>query len=210
MNRSTLIVGLVSLTLAAAAGAANIPGLHPTGSNGSGGTLGDGASDLFYSVLSSNNTWYNNSPQGTVINQTSIPSVWFQNTSSARWIYDNKLAWVNIGATVTFRLTFNLTGFNPSTAVIFGSSAADDGGTIYLNGNLIGNCGPYTTPTAFSANSGFLPGLNTLDFVVQDTGGAISGLIVPDLRGHADKVPGPGAAALLGLGVIAGARRRRS
>jgi len=210
MHRSTLIVGLASLSLAAAAGAANIPGLYPTGSNGSGGTLGDGASDLFYSVLSSNNTFYNSNPQGTVINQTSIPSVWFPNTSSARWIYDNKLAWVNQGATVTFRLSFNLTGYNPSTAVLFGASAADDAGKIYLNGNFIGNCGPYSTPTAFSASSGFLPGVNTLDFVVQDIGGAISGLIVPDIGGHVDKIPAPGAAALLGLGGLVASRRRRA
>lgn len=210
MNRSTLIVGLASIALSTLAGAANIPGLYPTGSNGSGGTLGDGASDLFYSVLSSNNTWYNSNPQGTVINQTSIPGVWFPNTSSARWIYDNKLAWVNQGATVTFRLTFNLTGYNPSTAVLFGSSSADDAGKIYLNGNFIGNCGPFTTPTAFSASSGFLPGVNTLDFVVQDIGGGVSGLIVPDIGGHVDKIPAPGAAALLGLGGLAAARRRRA
>ncbi|MFO0833630.1 MAG: MYXO-CTERM sorting domain-containing protein [Phycisphaerales bacterium] len=210
MNRSTLIVGLASLTLAAAAGAANIPGLYPTGSNGSGGTLGDGASDLFYSVLSSNNTFYNSNPQGTVIKQANIPWVWFPNTTSARWIYDNADGNVNPGATVTFRLTFNLTGYNPSTAVLFGASAADDTGQIFLNGNLIGNCGPYSTPTPFSANSGFLPAVNTLDFVVQDIGGAISGLIVPDIGGHVDKLPTPGAAALLGLGGLVASRRRRA
>lgn len=210
MNRTTLIVGLASLTLAAAAGAANIPGLYPTGSNGSGGTLGDGASDLFYSVLSSNNTFYNSNPQGTVINQANIPWVWFPNTSSARWIYDNAPGNVNAGATVTFRLTFNLTGYNPSTAVLFGASAADDSGQVFLNGNLIANCGGYNAPAPFFANTGFLPTINTLDFVVQDIGGAISGLIVPDIGGHVDKIPAPGAAALFGLGGLVAARRRRS
>ncbi len=210
MNRSTLIAGLASIALSAAAGAANIPGLYPTGSNGSGGTLGDGASDLFYSVLSSNNTFYNSNPQGTVINQANIPWVWFPNTTSARWIYDNAPGNVNAGATVTFRLTFNLTGYIPSTAVLFGSSAADDTGQIFLNGNLIGACGGYNAPAPFSANSGFLPTINTLDFVVQDLGGSISGLIVPDIGGHVDKIPAPGAAALLGLGGLVAARRRRA
>ncbi|MBL8759987.1 MAG: hypothetical protein JNL50_01675 [Phycisphaerae bacterium] len=210
MKRSTLIVGLTSIALATVAGAANIPGLHPTGSNGSGGTLGDGSSDLFYSVLSSNNTFYNSNPMGTVINQSSIPWVWFPNTTSARWIYDNQWGAVQMGSTVTFRLTFNLTGLNPSTAVIFGSSAADDTGQIFLNGNLIGACGGYNAPAPFSASTGFLPTINTLDFVVQDLGGSISGLIVPDIGGHADKVPAPGAAALLCLGGLAAARRRRA
>lgn len=210
MNRSILIAGLSSIALATVVGAANIPGLYPTGSNGSGGTLGDGASDLFYSVVSSNNTWYNSNPQGTVIKQANIPWVWFPNTTSARWIYDNADGNVNAGATVTFRLTFNLTGYIPSTAVLFGASAADDSGQIFLNGNFIGACGGYNAPTPFGATSGFLPGVNTLDFVVQDIGGAISGLIVPDIGGHADKVPAPGAVALLGLGGLIATRRRRA
>lgn len=209
MNRSALIVGLTSVLVSTTALAANIPGLYPTGSNGSGGTLGNGASDLFYSVLSSNNTFYNNNPQGTVINQSGIPSVWFPNTASARWIYDNQWGQVQQGATVTFRLTFNLTGYNASTASILGSSAADDAGQIFLNGNPIGTTGPYSNPTAFSANSGFLPTINTLDFVVKDLGGAISGLIVPVLGGTVS-VPAPSAAALMGLGAMGLVRRRRA
>ena len=76
----------------------------------------------------------------------------------------------------TYRTTFDLTGFNPSTAAITGSWTTDNNGLdILINGTGLG----FTTPSAayssgffaFSVTSGFVSGVNTLDFVVDNNGG---------------------------------------
>ena len=57
----------------------------------------------------------------------------------------------------------------------------------------------------FSINSGFVAGLNTLDFVVEDVG-VISGFRVAEISGTASPVPEPltilGSATALGFGAL--------
>src|SRR6185312_2768547 len=77
-----------------------------------------------------------------------------------------------------YTTTFDLTGLDPTTAVINGRLSADDETTqVYLNGNLlpitatgyVGGSGyvpAYTFLTPFSIDSGYVAGVNTLDFRV--------------------------------------------
>jgi hypothetical protein len=114
----------------------------------------------------------------------------------------------------TFRLSFDLTGFVPSTAALAGSVAVDDNVELYLNGNAlsgIGAAASYLNAENFSITSGFVAGMNTLDFRVTDIG-SWAGLNV-GISGTA-AVPEPGqyatgALVLAGL-VFARFRKGRS
>ncbi|MFN4838820.1 MAG: hypothetical protein ACK5MB_00445, partial [Phycisphaerales bacterium] len=125
-----------------------------------------------------------------------------------------------------FRQTFDLTGYDPSTANLTIRWAADDSGEIFasrgswipafrVNGgsfvNYIGSTPANRIPTYSlsapqSITSGFVPGLNTIDFFVQGNG-QTDGFLLEVVSFTA--VPTPGAAALLGLGGLLAARRRR-
>ena len=59
----------------------------------------------------------------------------------------------------------------------------------------------------FSISSGLQPGINTLDFLVNNDDGPI-GLRV-EMRGTASQAPQPASFALLGLGIAGLALRRR-
>lgn len=74
-----------------------------------------------------------------------------------------------------YRTTFDLSGFDPATAKIDGLWSVDDLAVdILLNGVSIGNGAPesanYRRWTPFTIRSGFVSGLNTLDFAVWQTG----------------------------------------
>jgi hypothetical protein len=81
----------------------------------------------------------------------------------------------------TYTTTFDLTGLIPTTAALSGLLQADDIVTLFLNGNQVSNSniGTYTKPTAFSIgsqySSDFLSGINTLSFVVQNSGSYATG-----------------------------------
>ena len=116
-----------------------------------------------------------------------------------------------------YTLTFDLTGLDAATAQISGRFAADDQGSVSLNGgNAINTTNGFSGLTAFSFNSGFVAGLNTLTFTVIDTGGRPAGLLVSGLSGTADvaaaAVPEPATwgMMLLGFGMVGFAARRRN
>ena len=125
-----------------------------------------------------------------------------------------------------FRQTFDLTGYDPASANLTIRWAADDSGQIVasrgswipafkLNGGSFVNY-PGSTPSnriptySFSGpqsiTSGFVPGLNTIEFYVQGNG-QTDGFALELVSFTA--VPTPGAAAVLGLGGLLAARRRR-
>lgn len=164
-------------------------------------------------------------PHYTVV-QTGLSAVTFFSTgyypedTTARWISENADGTTPINPG-TFRLVFDLTGMDPATATLSGNWAADNCGNVKLNGSvttgLIPFCNTSTsfnTLTAFSFNSGFVAGLNTLDFSLTNSGGP-GALLVRDLSGSANSlgsIPEPATwllagSALVCIGVL---RRRRA
>jgi len=125
-----------------------------------------------------------------------------------------------------FRQTFDLTGCDVSQARLTFRWAADDSGEIIadrgswipaftLNGGAFQNY-PGSTPanriptydfsSLVSLTSGFVGGLNTIDFYVEGNGQTDGfGLQVQSFT-----APAPGALAAAVLGALAGGRRRRA
>lgn len=149
----------------------NLP-LRNTGINGAGVLIADGSVDPFYSVT----------PFGPATYVTSyVHPAWEPNASSilSKWISFNQTAFSSFPTVnYTYTQTCNMTGYQTAGATITGRFAADDACDIYFNNVYVAtNTNGYTW-TAFTITSGFNPGLNTLEFRVQDIGFAVTGLRV--------------------------------
>jgi len=113
-----------------------------------------------------------------------------------------------------YRTTFDLTGLDPITAVLSGRWSTDDTGSdILLNGVSTGitiTVPGYSAWSPIFIDSGFVSGINTLDFVVKNWDdvnqmGGPTGLRV-EIEGRADPIPEPGTLLLLGSGLLVLAR----
>jgi hypothetical protein len=123
--------------------------------------------------------------------------------------------------TYAYALDFDLTAMDVGTASISGSWASDNGGEIFLNGvstgitraSVVSAPWEFQSLAAFTISSGFVTGMNTLEFRIDNTSFGPTGLLVAGLTGSADAmpVPEPGVALLVGVGLIGlGVARRRS
>lgn len=133
------------------------------------------------------------------------------NDATSQWIRPNA-GFVGVGNYV-YRTTFDLTGLDPSTAVISGRWSTDNNGAdILINGQSTGNTTDFVQFNigwkSFTINGGFQPGINTLDFVVFDSG-VITALRV-ELSGVAAVVPVAPQAQLLVTGANSDAVHRYS
>jgi len=115
-----------------------------------------------------------------------------------------------------FRLTFDLTGLDPSTAHITGSWGVDNYGQIELNGstvgigsgalnlpNINGGQGNFNVFHSFALTNGFVAGINSIDILATDQGnpGAIN---VTNLVGTAQPLSSvPEPSTLLTSGICA-------
>ena len=186
--------GLLACVMSAAsAGAATIPGLFNTGVDATGTVLGDGAGDPHYTI--------DGFGAALVINETSVPSLWLDNDTTSRWIWQEATG-LPTNVTRTFTTSFDLTGFDPSTASITGRWAVDNfGDDILINGVSTGQTMVgFASFSNFSITSGFVDGLNTISFVARDVGG-ISGFRAEFLSATADPevnvIPVPAALPLM-------------
>jgi hypothetical protein len=198
----------------APASAATIQGLFNTGTDANNVALvgGNGVVDPHYQIVSST------SPGFAGQQAVTFQCCYFPDDADSRWI--------SLGAggspgsnTTVYRLSFDLTGLNHTTATISGLWGADNLGTIILNGVSTGiQTSQFGFLTAFNIAGGFQAGINTLDFQVQDFGPPTA-LRVDALAGTAELARDPGAVpepatwAMMLLGFLASgsairARRR--
>lgn len=212
MKLKYVIAGALLAFLASSSGAsaAIITGLYTTGVDNANVVLPGGAIDPHYTVLENGNA--------NAVVMSILPSTYVPNNSTSKWVWQAANGQPT-NVTRTFRTTFDLTGYDPSTAVITGLWGTDNAGDdILINGASTGNTSPtFTRFTPFTISSGFVSGINTLDFVVRDVG-VISGFRVAAISGEADLrdpnvVPEPAGIAiwsLLGMAAMGLVRRRRS
>jgi len=119
--------------------------------------------------------------------------------------------------TYVFRTTFDLTGYDFTTASITGGWVSDNNGIdILINGTSLN----FTNPgnfgvgfTSFAVSSGFVAGINTLDFKVNNASGTTGNPVAlrVEMTGTANAVPTPASLALVmvaGMAALGASRRR--
>ena len=81
----------------------------------------------------------------------------------------------------TYRLTFDLSAFDPENVFIEGAWATDNLGTdLLLNGASTGlrNDAQFTSITSFRIEEGFVEGINTLEFAINNAGDNFTQLLL--------------------------------
>ena len=184
-----------------------IPGVVGTGNDMAGGLLPDGSEDGRY-VLFANADGQSGIP--AIVHDTTVfPIVtgpWFNTSTTAKWIaprFNSQGAAGLAGdggagaGTYVYRLTFDATGYDPASIHITGGWATDNLGlAIRVNGIATGltNDAQFPVLTNFTindSNADFVNGVNTIDFVVQnsDDVAGYTGLLVSGLRGLGIQLP---------------------
>lgn len=98
---------------------------------------------------------------------------WVANTATSSWLTplaDSAASFdPSSNGTYTWTTTFDLTGYDATTASLSGQFSADNAAVAYLNNYAIGISSSYRNWSSFASTSGdFLSGVNTLSFVVTN------------------------------------------
>jgi PEP-CTERM motif len=185
--------------------------LFNTGIDATGTPLSGGSTDPHWTIVSGPGI---TTPQAAVVVSNQSPFGLYAQDPNSRWIWVNSSGNGAINSPYDFRLTFDLTGLNPSTASITGSWGVDNVGQIELNGTTVGiGSGTLTLPNfedgnfgvlhSFALTNGFVAGINTIDILATDLGNP-GGLNVTSLVGTAQvsqAVPEPASWMAMGLGL---------
>jgi len=157
-----------------------------TGLDSNGNALPSGSSDPHWNLISTPSSSSSSAAIVVGANPWSYPD-----HANAQWIsaVSNGDSSLPVGL-FTYSTTFDLSGFDPSSASLSGIMASDDNVyTILLNGQPVpgASCTScYNFGTAFAINAGFYSGVNTLTFVTYNGGGpagfqtSLSGTANPD------------------------------
>lgn len=165
----------------------------------------DGAVDTHYALTSSADPT-GAGPSAFVVEP--IPA-WAPNSADAKWISPVAATGANLNpGNFTYQTTFDLTGLDETTAELSGNIAADNSVIVMLNGVQVfaGSVSvSFASSAAFSITSGFIAGVNTLQFIVNNGGTAPNptGLLV-QISGSANSPSGPQAIGIFGTGVLSG------
>lgn len=178
-----------------------------TGVNAAGNPLSVGSVDPNYTIFSS--------PYGASNAIVTSPNPnWVTPPAGSEWISYGTANGPGQGYSTgvyDYRTTFTVSSGDAGSYTVSGMWAADDIGSIYLNGVLIASVAPdYFSLTPFSI-TGFTSGTNTLDFDVNNSGGGPTGLLVDVTSAAPTVTPEPSAFLLFGTGlagVLTAVRRR--
>jgi hypothetical protein len=167
--------------------AAPIPGLFNTGVDNTGAALPDNTVDTHYTITVNPDGGL---PDAIVEDSTVFPIVagpWLANSATSKWIGPRLETSAAAAGDYTYSITFDLTGLDPASAIITGQWTSDNAGPdILINGVSTGNSNPgsFGAYTAFTISTGFIDGLNTLEFRVNNAALGYTGLRV-ELSGTA-------------------------
>jgi hypothetical protein len=194
----TLVVtnnyGAVTSSVAPLSLLETIPSLHNTGVDASGAVLAGGATDPFWTLQVNPDGGSTN----VYVGNDGFPTSWLANSTTSKWVGPRaSLSDTNIAqGDYRYRTTVDLTGRDINTVIIVGQWASDNwGGPVSVNGTTVNVPGSFafngwTTFTLASTNATFLPGINTIDFVVNNLSAGSTGLRVEFTLASARTLPG--------------------
>lgn len=151
--------------------AASSPVIRSTGTDANGALLPEGAIDPNWTITAKPGVT-GNFP--AIATKAIAPPAWFPNRSNSRWI--SSIANSGLGdaaGNYTYRTTFDLSDFDLSTVQVRMQISADDEVVdIKLNNQSLGlkvsgpGGIPFRISHGFQINTGFVAGINTLEFIV--------------------------------------------
>lgn len=159
---------------------APIPKLFNTGVDEQGNPLPEAHADPHYRIVEI--------PEGELVDTNAFTlragfpvGPWMAEGPLSRWIApaaDQSAG--NAPGNYVYRTTFDLTGLDPTKALITGRWVSDNGGVdILINGVALGFTNPgnfnaWNESNDFTIDSGFVAGINTLDFIVNNAGADVN------------------------------------
>lgn len=183
------IILFLAMSSAAKADLIPLQDLYNTGTNNNGALLADGETDMHYRLVSSADIAYPG-PETKICLSSGFPmDRWFSNSASSKWIGPRTdPALFNEVGVYVYRIQFDLSHFKHNTAIIRGYWSSDNNGVdILINGKSTGYITPieaYYALFPFEVNENFVPGINTIDFVIYNVN-ACAGLRV-EIKGMAE------------------------
>ena len=202
-----MIISIMAILAAVSVVQAQVTGLFDTGVDDSGNPLAIGEVDQHYVLRQA--------PIGSGFTEAYAivgHPAWVTPTADSHWIGPTESSVTDPEGLYIYKLLFDIGNTVPAYLRVSGKWATDNSAEIFLNrvstGITKGETG-FMDLEPFAIESGFVPGINKLEFVVLNYPGSgnPTGLLVSET---AHVIPAPGAFALTGIGAsLVGWMRRR-